>query len=147
MKAAKRPIYLYIGIHLAIPLIALLAKIFSLYAQKTPTTPFSGCWVHDFLFLYCPLCGGTRATGALARFDIAEAFRYNAAVVIFAFLFLIVDIVLLVRLLRKKEKWWSIPLWCWLAVVGLFAGYTVLRNVLMIFWGIDPVGDLAVFWQ
>ncbi|MBQ9805315.1 MAG: DUF2752 domain-containing protein [Clostridia bacterium] len=85
-----------------IPVICLLAVLLRRFLQNAPPI-LSNCWVHDLLFLYCPLCGGTRALGAMLRFDFFEAFRYNAAVVIFSALFLIGDLVLLIRLLRKKR--------------------------------------------
>jgi len=146
MKRHHRNLMFYISLHVAIPVICLVAYLVIQFTSKVPVTA-PGCWFHDLLFLYCPLCGGTRAAGALARLDFAEAFRYNAAVVIFLIVFLIGDAVILIRLLRKKENWWSIPNWCWFAVAGLFVGYTVLRNLLMVFFGIDPTGDLAIFWQ
>lgn len=147
MKRNTRALVVYIGIHVAIPLICLTAMLITQFVQKTPASLFSGCWFHDVLFLYCPLCGGTRAAGALARFDFWEAFQYNAAVVIFLIAFLIGDLIVFVRLVRKKEKWWSVPRWCWFAAIGLFVGYTVLRNLLMVLWEIDPTGDLVSFWQ
>ena len=146
MKQPKRALALYIGAHVAIPFLCLFAKLITEAVQKTPNRLFSGCWSHDWLHLYCPLCGGTRAAGALARLDFLQAFRYNAAVVIFLTVMLAWDIVAFVRLLQKKPRWWSFPRRFWLYTVALFAGYTILRNLLVILWGIDPVGDLAAFW-
>ena len=146
MKRKSRALAVYIGIHAAIPVLGLAAMLITEFVQKTPNRLLSGCWVHDLLFLYCPLCGGTRAAGALARLDVLNAFRYNAAVVIFLLVLLIWDVVAFVRMLRGKTRWWSFPRGFWLFMVGLFVGYTILRNLLMIFWAIDPVGDLAAFW-
>lgn len=146
MKRNSRAWAIYIGVHVAIPVLCFAAMLITEYVQKTPNRLFSGCWSHDLLFLYCPLCGGTRAAGALARFDIAEALRYNAAVVIFLLVMLIWDVVAFVRILRSKDRPWAFPRRFWLYTVLLFAGYTILRNLLMIFWSIDPVGDLAAFW-
>jgi len=145
VKRKVRALAVYIGIHAMIPLACLLALLLRTVVEKTPTA-FGGCWIHDLLFLYCPLCGGTRAAAALARLDFVEAFRCNAAVVIFLIFFVILDLVVLIRLLRKRENWWSVPLWCWISAIGLFVGYTLLRNILMVVWGIDPTGDLVSFW-
>lgn len=145
MKQKQRPLYLYIGFHVMIPILFLLAMLLRNLLQSAPPILLN-CWIHDLWHLYCPLCGGTRAVSAMIRLDFLEALRYNAAVVILFFLFLIGDLVLLIRLLRKKEKWWSIPLWCWIGAAALLLGYTVLRNLLMVVWRIDPTGDLALFW-
>ena len=146
MKRNSRAVALYIGIHVAIPLLCLVAQLVTEVVLKTPNRLLSGCWIHDLLHLYCPLCGGTRAAGAIARFDFLEAFRYNAAVVIFLIVMLAWDVVAFVRLLQKKSRWWSFPRKFWLYMVWLFVGYTILRNLLVMVWGIDPVGDLAAFW-
>ena len=144
MKKLSKPTLIYVGMHTVIPALLIAAVLIRKNLETLPSF-FSNCWVHDVLFLYCPLCGGTRAVTAMSQLDFVEAFRYNAAVVIFAFLFLIADLVILIRLIRKKENWWVIPQWSWIAALGLFVGYTVLRNLLLVIWGIDPTGDLAVF--
>ncbi|MBQ3014183.1 MAG: DUF2752 domain-containing protein, partial [Clostridia bacterium] len=43
-----------------------------------------GCLMHR-LFIYCPLCGGTRAVAALLRLDFVAALKYNAFVVLMCF--------------------------------------------------------------
>ncbi len=145
MKQKNSPLILYIGFHVTIPILILLAIPLRSLLQNAPPI-LSNCWIHDLLHLYCPLCGGTRSVSAMIRLDFLEALRYNAAVVILFVLFLIGDLVLLLRLLRKKEKWWSIPSWCWIGATVFLLGYTILRNLLMVVWGIDPTGDLALFW-
>lgn len=108
--------------------------------------PFVGCFLHDFLHLYCPFCGGTRAVSALLRLDLLAAFRYNAFVCVFAFCVVVWDLMTLIRMLRKQVKWWSVPHWSWIALVIFFCAFFVLRNLLMIFCGYDPTGDLGIFW-
>ena len=106
---------------------------------------FGGCLMHRF-FLYCPLCGGTRALAALIRFD-ASAWNYNAFVVILAVIALGIDIWAWVRYFQKKEPLVIFPQWAWIAFCAVLVFYFILRNVLMIFFGIDPTGDLVYFWD
>ena len=105
-----------------------------------------GCVLHRF-FIYCPLCGGTRAVAALIRFDFLAAWNYNAFVVILAFLALGIDIWMWVRYFQKKEPLIIVPRWSWVSFCVLLVAYFLLRNVLMIFFGIDPTGDLGFFWD
>ena len=107
---------------------------------------FGGCLMHRF-FLYCPLCGGTRALAALIRFDIASAWNYNSFVVILAVIALGIDIWAWVRYFQKKEPLVIFPQWAWIAFCAVLVFYFILRNVLMIFFGIDPTGDLVYFWD
>lgn len=106
-----------------------------------------GCILHDLLFLYCPMCGGTRAVEALLHLDLIGALASNALVPILLAVFLIIDGIALGRLLRGKEKIYRIPVWLWIVLGVSLVLYGVLRNYLMIAHGWDPTGDLGFFWQ
>ena len=76
------------------------AALFPLYRYLIGLLPkrMTGCVLHDWLFLYCPLCGGTRAVEALLRLNFAAAFHANAYVVLLAVVALAHYIVAWVRL-------------------------------------------------
>ena len=107
---------------------------------------FGGCIMHRF-FIYCPMCGGTRAVAALVRFDFLAAWNYNAFVVLLAFVVFALDVWAWVRYAQKKEPLIVLPRWSWIAFVVALVAFFILRNVLMIFFGIDPTGDLVYFWD
>ncbi len=107
---------------------------------------FGGCLMHRF-FIYCPLCGGTRAIAQLTRFHFVEAWNYNALVVILCVVVLALDVWAWVRYFQKKEPLIILPRWSWITACVLLVTYFILRNVLMIFFGIDPTGDLVYFWD
>ena len=107
---------------------------------------FGGCLMHRF-FIYCPLCGGTRAVAALIRLDPVAAWNYNALVVILAVIVLGLDVWAWVRYFQKKEPLIILPKWSWIAFCTVLVAYFILRNALMIFFGIDPTGDLVYFWD
>lgn len=145
MKKISKQLCFYIGIHVAVPTLFLLSPFF-LSVEFFPIKLMLGCFFKEFLHLYCPLCGGTRTVEALSRFDFAEALAYNAAVFAFVIFLLAWDVACLVRLLLKKERWWSLPKRTWWVVTAVFLGYTLVRNLLMVFCGIDSIGDLVLFW-
>ena len=137
---------LYLLVH-AILLAAILAfPIYRAVAQRISTV-FMGCLIHDRFFLYCPLCGGTRAVSSLLRMEIAEAFSYNAFVVLLVIFALCLDVWAFVRLVRGHTTLVPLPGWVWIVFAVLLILYGVLRNYLMIAHGIDPVGDLGIFWN
>ena len=107
---------------------------------------FGGCIMHRF-FIYCPMCGGTRAVAALVRFDFLAAWNYNAFVVLLAFVVLALDVWAWVRYAQKKEPLIVLPKWIWIVLAVALLIFFILRNVLMIFFGIDPTGDLVYFWD
>jgi hypothetical protein len=102
--------------------------------------------MHRF-FIYCPLCGGTRAIAAMTHFDLVSAWNYNAFVVILVFAAIGFDIFLWIRYFQKKEPLVIFPNWIWITFCVSIVFYLILRNALMIFFGIDPTGDLGYFWD
>lgn len=141
-KAAKQFLLMHI---IAVAAVLLLP----LYTKLTDYLSFgiTKCLLHDVFYLYCPLCGGTRAVMALLRLNVAEAFRCNAFVVLCLPIALFFYLRAWWRLRRGEEKLWQVPAWLWITVVSVMILYGILRNVLMIGFGIDPLGDLWPFWN
>lgn len=137
---------IFLALHACLLLLCLL---FPLYVKATDRALsfLFGCFFHDYLFLYCPLCGGTRAISALLHLQFAEAIRYNVLVVGLVAFALILDIVVLIRLLRKKATVLKIPRRGWIVMICILVAFLILRNLLMIVWNFDPTGDLGAFWQ
>ena len=136
---------LFLALHGA----AILAAFFLPLSIKVANwlgSVFGGCLMHRF-FIYCPLCGGTRAIVALTRFQFLEAWNYNALVVLLSVVVLGLDVWAWIRYLQKKEPLIIFPSWAWITACVLLVTYFILRNVLMIFFGIDPTGDLVYFWD
>ena len=123
--------------------------LFPLYRMVTSALPqiFSGCFLHDRLFLYCPMCGGTRAVNALLHLDILSALRYNAIVAITLPTLLAVDVVLWIRFFQKKEPLIRYVHWVWIVFSVALVLFFLLRNYLMIVHGVDTIGDLVAFWD
>ena len=141
-KALKR----LVTVHAAIAALALLMLAYK-WASEVLAKAFFRlpyCLTHQLFHLYCPLCGGTRAATALLRLDLVSALRYNPLVVAFALGLVIYDAVALVRVFRGGD----LPRVKinWLAVTLAVVGYFVLRNILMIAFGIDPLGELLPYY-
>jgi hypothetical protein len=146
MRIDRKSAWIWLGAHVIL-LIALL--LFPLYRRIAEflTVIFTSCILHDRFHLYCPLCGGTRALDALLSFDITSAFSFNPCVVLLALAFVAWDLRALIRLLRGEKSIYALPLWVWMTVIALTVGYGVLRNVLLVSIGYDPLGDLVGFWH
>ena len=99
------------------------------------------CPLHDLLKIYCPLCGGSRSILSLFRFDLPGAFRANPAVLLSLPVILFYYVRALVVFARGGTFSFRVPRKWTVALLCLFAAFFVLRNVLLIFFGIDPTGD------
>lgn len=141
-KAAKQYALLHVLVIVAAALFPLYVRLAAKISAGLPT-----CLLHDFLFLYCPLCGGTRAVSALLRLDVPAALRYNAFVVAVIAAALVFDGMALVRLLRGEKHLWRVPEQLWIVAVIAMAVFGIVRNALMIWWGFDTLGDLLAVWN
>lgn len=146
MKAQKRAIQRFILFHICVGACAALFPLFRFAVGLLPSN-LTGCILHDWVFLYCPLCGGTRALADLLRFDLLQAVRDNAFVALVALVAVVHYVVAWVRLLRGQATLFRFLAWEWIAFGALLIAFGILRNVLMIRFGIDALGDLGAFWN
>ena len=59
-----------------------------LYRRLINFMPSIPCFFNTFFGMYCPGCGGTRASFYLARLDIVNSFKMNATVLVSVILYL-----------------------------------------------------------
>ena len=135
-----------IRFHCAIPVAVILFYGYT-FAMKRFGYFLSGCLFHDWLHLYCPACGGTRALEALLKFNFLESIRYNPLVLIFFLMFLYFYTKSWIRLKRGEERLLIIPKSFWTVCLVLAIVFFVTRNFLLIAFGYDPTGDLDWFWN
>lgn len=135
----------FLAMHVAVIIVILFLPLYMKISTWIGEV-LGGCIMHRF-FIYCPLCGGTRAVAALAHLDFVAAWNYNAFVVLSCPAVLVLDVWAWVRYFQKKEPLIILPRWTWIVFCVVFLTYFILRNCLMIFFGIDPTGDLGYFWE
>lgn len=108
---------------------------------------FAPCFFAEKLHMYCPGCGGTRAVLALLNFRIIRSIlcqpmvAYGAGLCTYYYIGAIITIVKNNGKTYCKFKDWT--LWLLLIILVVFF---IVRNVLLIFWGIDYLGDLREYW-
>jgi hypothetical protein len=95
--------------------------------------------------LYCPGCGCTRALEALLSLNVAASLSANPMALCLLLTLLYYE-VMLTRLLKRdcRARVSQLP-----AVLFAYAllGFFLLRNLLLICWHIDPLGDLIQYWR
>ena len=135
-----------IRFHVAVLLGILLFPLYVWLSERV-TAVIPGCLMHDWFSLYCPLCGGTRAVGALLRLDFLAALRYNAYAVLLAVTAVVYDVLAWIRLCRGEEKLLVISKKILVIYGVLLLLYWIARNVLLVAFHVDPLGDLLWFWN
>ena len=107
------------------------------------------CVMHNYFHLYCPGCGGTRAFDAFLRGEILVSVSYNPFFLLLAGMVGYYYLLAFYTFVIKKDGkiYYNIPVDFMIKMAVILVVYTILKNVLMIFWGIDPLQDLVVYWK
>lgn len=99
-----------------------------------------GCSFKTKFHIYCPGCGGTRALKALLQFHPIKSLYYNPIVII-----LIITIIILVILKTREKRYNKSVYKIRKRVLNSFLVtwliYFIFRNILLIYFGIDFLGD------
>ncbi len=131
-------------------LVLLCIPLYHLYIHKfLPLFPdLMTKWAGvQFMHLYCTGCGGTRAIGALLRCDILNAFRLNPFVPIAAILFICYDLRAVIAIVRGEKLVVKVHNAVWISVAVFLILMTAARNIALVRFGYDPIGDLIAYWH
>ncbi len=124
------------------------AGFFYILFVKAKPKLVTECMMKKIFHLYCPGCGGTHALNSLFHFHIAESFLYNPLVLYMALgvlIFIVKSLVLLIK--GKGETDVSIDLRYLWGLFYLMLFFFIIRNVLLIFFGVDYLGELRDYWH
>lgn len=140
MKRARRALLFY---HLALLLAADGVTTYLILLRRAGL-PFV-CRFSARTHLYCPGCGFTRALEALLRLDIPASLLANPMLLVLALTLAYYEVAFWLAAFRRRG--FSVshrPAVCF--AYALLA-YAVLRNLLLVFLHIDPLGDLLPYWN
>ncbi len=106
------------------------------------------CFFPKYLHLYCPGCGGTRAINYLLEGKVVESVLANPVpVCAIPVMFRVWGALLYNSVYGYKKKLFLIfsnpEIW---GVFAAFILYGIVRNVLLVAFHIDYLGDLAGYW-
>ena len=118
--------------------VCMLAMFFGMLLQVKGIIPKTSGAFYGITHMYCPGCGGTRSLFSLLKLNIKKSICYNPAVILGGVLILYYEITFIMTLLDKEGRKYycksPVIIYIYIAVVLI---YTILRNVLLIAFGID----------
>jgi hypothetical protein len=93
--------------------------------------------------LYCPGCGGSRALLALLRLDVLGSLAANPSLIagIATLVYYEIALYLSSRGRARVRPWPAI------AYAALILAFFIIRNLLLVLCGIDPLGDQIGYWS
>lgn len=105
------------------------------------------CLMHELLHLYCFGCGGTRAVKAFLEFNIIDSIMCNPIVVYGILMFTYYYIGGWFRYVSHPwKRYFRYREWMAKLSVAVVIGIFVIRNIMLVIWKIDYLGDLKQFW-
>ena len=110
------------------------------------------CGLVQIYHLYCPGCGGTRAVAALLRLDILGSLIANPIPLYAGILLVHTWISLLHNIIVSRPgnpspKLWDIlKTWEMWGILVVVIGNFILRNILLVAFNIDLLGDVGSYW-
>lgn len=140
---SERIAFLWVNVGCVLLFIALMIWKFTPISDFVNTT----CGFAELLHLYCPGCGGTRSVYAMLRLDIVTSFLYHPLIAFLVVLFVEYYVGAIITMIKNNGKrYYYLRVWFCYVALGIIVLNFVLRNVLMVFWHIDPIGDLIQYW-
>jgi hypothetical protein len=140
----ERKAFIWVNIGMILCLTAALIWEHSSLSEQLP----AACAVHDIFHIYCPGCGGTRAVYLLLHGHPIQSFFYHPIVLFVAVLLAEYEVGAVVTLLRKNGKrYYVLKDWFCYIALGIIIGNWVVRNILLLCFHMDYIGDLLQFWQ
>lgn len=137
---------------IVLTLIGIVAVLAVIYLRgHVDDISFGGsCFLWRHFHLYCPTCGGTRSVQYFVSGRFVESLLANPAPFIMCIFYMRIWAALLYNCLAPGKEKNMIPPLTDLEAWGILAGiavYFIVRNLLMIFFHIDYLGDLVQYWQ
>ena len=107
----------------------------------------SGCPMHDLWHIYCPGCGGTRAMVALVRGQLLYSLACNPLSAYLAVGFVAFGVRSAVAIFRDEPRVLHLKAWYFWTLLVITVVFFIVRNLLLVHFGIDYLGDLADYWR
>lgn len=100
------------------------------------------CILHEVFHIYCLGCGGSRAICELMHLHLGRSFLYNP-VPICGLVYLCVFLGTLIkeRTIHIRGKYSCVRRWALILMLVFFIGYGLFRDILLVFYKIDLLGD------
>lgn len=141
---SERKAFIWVNISGVLLLAALLFWKYSPALQ----TLHAPCVIHEVLHLYCPGCGGTRAVYELLNLHWLRSFLIHPIVLFIAVILTEYYIGAIITLIRNNGKrYYYLRVWFCYVALGIIVLNTVLRNVLLVCFHYDYIGDLLPYWM
>lgn len=147
MKRKTKRTAVFLLVNLALAAAVIFIAVYKKISAVSGADPLGMCVMHDFLHLYCPGCGGTRAVMLLVHGDVVGAMLSNPIVPCYAALYIFLSLYAAVAIIRDRDRviYWNTAI-TWIVAMLPIAVF-VIRNVMLVVWGVDTIGDLAAYWS
>lgn len=146
-RQRKRAAAVLALINIFVFLTVVLFPLYCDYMWYGDGSDYRGCLFAHVFKLYCPFCGITRSLWYLMKLDIVSSFVFSPFVLAAVTAFVYCDVKAFVSLIKGKEHIVYISPWISRTLVAVLLLTFIVRNILLVFCGYDPLGNIGEFWE
>lgn len=106
------------------------------------------CIFPEYFHLYCAGCGGTRAVRYLIEGDLIRSFLAHPIILYLLILYIQAFCISIYTVFIKKDMKlrYYVKIWQLWTLLGVVLGNFIFRNLVLVIWGLDFLGDCAPYW-
>lgn len=139
-KYRKRAIILIVLIN---ALVVAVSVLYTLLADALTDGGVVICKFKETFNLYCPGCGGSRSLAHLLKFDFYSSFLSYPPMALFLFFFIDINLRAVMSVIRDDKRALSDFNLNWLILIpAVILAHFVIRNILLLVFGFDYLGDI-----
>jgi len=139
-RKLKKNLIILIALNSSLLLFAVIYTL--LFSKGQIFEEATECYFKERFNLYCPGCGGTRGLKSFLKFDLVSSFIYYPPIPISAFVIIAYDLRLSLTLIRGESEITDNYKYYSFLLIPISIILTFLIKNILLFFGIDPIGDI-----
>lgn len=139
----KRKEYIKKLVFINLPIILISVIYLILFYTVFQNSQFFRCITKEYLHVYCPACGGSRALVSLLKFNLLESFILFPPLLLAVIIIFELDFRMFLCAYHNTDKYMKNYTYrrFYILVFFIVANF-ILKNALLVFFNIDLIGDI-----
>ena len=140
----KRLLRIFLAVNITL---FIISAVYAYIIDSADGKDIVGCTMKHMFHIYCPGCGGSRSLVFLFKLRLISAMRAYPPMFFLLFFLFDIDIRAALSIIKDDRKYIdSFKLNSLIIIPIVIMCHFIIRNILLIKFGVDPLGDLIAFY-